>query len=99
MKNLRPCVGCGSKDAFIIDEALIPNYESSNTVESLTITAAYAETGEVGLLGSKHERYRVRLEAKVCAECGHTELYSKDLDVLARFARQKIGNVRRIRVE
>lgn len=99
MKNLRPCAQCGSKDAFIIDEALIPNYEYANSVESLTLTAAYAETGEVGLLGAKHARFRVRVEAKICAECGHTELYSKDLDVLARFARQKLGNVRRVTTE
>lgn len=99
MKNLRPCAHCGSKDAFVVDEALIPNYEYANSVESLTITAAYAETGDVGLLGAKHARFRVRLEAKICAECGATELYAKDLDVLARFARQRLGNVRRVTVE
>jgi predicted nucleic-acid-binding Zn-ribbon protein len=96
MKHLRPCAGCGSKDAFVIDEVVTPDYQSSNCVDTLTITAAYAETGEVGLLGAKHTRYRVRLEAQVCAECGYTQLYSKDLDVLAQLARRKLGNVRRV---
>lgn len=97
MKNGGPCPRCGAVDRYVIDEAKIPNYEYSNSVEPLTLTAAYTTTGESGLFGDKQARIPVRVEAWVCAGCAHTELYAKDLDVLARFADERLGGVRRIK--
>ena len=96
MKDGGPCPKCQSRDVFVIDQAQIPNYEYSNSVVPLTLTAHYGPTGETGFLGmGKSERVPVRIEAYVCSSCAFTELYAKDLDVLARFAAEGVGNVRR----
>jgi len=96
MKNGGKCPKCGSGEVFVIDEARIPDYQYSDSVQPLTLTAHYGPTGETGFLGmEKSDRVPVRIEAYVCARCAFTELYAKDLDVLARFAQQRAGNVRR----
>ena len=51
MKKTGTCPKCESKDLFVVDEARIPNYEYSNSVVPLTLTAHYTDTGEKGLLG------------------------------------------------
>lgn len=97
MKNGEPCPKCGAGDRYVIDEAKIPNYEYANSVEPLTLTAAYTSTGASGFFGDKQARIPVRIEAWICAGCAYTELYAKDLDVLERFAREQLGGVRRVR--
>lgn len=80
----------------MVEEARIPNYEYANSVEPLTLTAAWAEDGPRGFLGPTKARIPVRLEAYVCAACGYSELHAKDLATLERFAREGLGGVRRI---
>ncbi len=77
----------------MIAEAKIPNYEFENSVEALTLTAAYTTTGEGGLFGAKRSRLGVTLEAHVCAACGFTEWFAQGLELLARFAREQLGGV------
>ncbi len=96
MKNGEACPKCESDDVYVIDEAQIPDYRFSNSGRPLTLTAHFGPTGETGFLGAeKSERVPVRIDAYVCARCGYAEIHAKDLDVLARFAREGAGNVRR----
>lgn len=81
MKNLAPCPKCGSKQAYVIDPASIFNHD---TMSAHPLTLASADWKSV------------RVEARVCAECAYTELYAKDLDVLARLAWLCLGNVQRV---
>ena len=96
MKNGEACPKCESDEVYVVDEAQIPDYQYSNSVRPLTLTAHYGPTGATGFLGmEKSERTPVRIDAYVCAKCAFTELYAKDLDVLERFAREGVGNVRK----
>ena len=95
MKHGKPCPKCDAVDCYVIDEAKIPDYQTSDAVAPMTLTAAYASTGQGGFFGAKQSRIPVRIEAVVCAGCAYTELYAKDLDVLQRFARSQLGGVRR----
>jgi len=38
----------------------------------------------------------VRITAYVCAACAYTELYAKDLELLAKLAARSAGNVRKV---
>jgi predicted nucleic-acid-binding Zn-ribbon protein len=96
MKDAGPCPKCASRELYVIDEALIPDYQSSNYAYPLTLTAHYGPTGEMGFFGDKSKRVPVRIEAYVCATCAYTELFAKDLEVLAQFARTGAGNVRKL---
>ncbi|HEY2410164.1 MAG TPA: hypothetical protein VGI10_29370 [Polyangiaceae bacterium] len=96
MKN-GVCPKCSSRELFAIDEAMVPNYEFSNSVEPFTLTAHYGDTAETSFLGlPKQARSVVRVEVRICARCSYAELYAKDLEVLARFAKDGHGGVRRI---
>jgi hypothetical protein len=77
-----------------VQEALIPNYEYSNSAEPLTLTVANLDKQKPGLLSST-ERVSVKLSARVCGGCGRVELFAKDLSVLERFAAANAGNVRK----
>lgn len=97
MKN-GACPKCDERDVYAIDQVLVPNYEYVNTIEPFTLTAHYGESGKYGLFGAKKARLGVYAEARVCSACGYTELYAKDLQLLARFAAAGHGGVRRVRV-
>ncbi|NUP06772.1 MAG: hypothetical protein HOW73_12020 [Polyangiaceae bacterium] len=99
MKN-GVCPKCESSEIYVVDELKIPNYEYSNSVVPLTLTAHYGETGETGFLGSaKMERVGINLRALVCGDCAFTEVYVDNLDRLKKFAAQRQGGVRRYKPE
>ncbi len=91
------CPRCSGDDRYAIQQVLLADGTSVNGVDTFTLTAHYGETGESGLFGAKMGRSVVRAEAVVCAKCGYTELYAKDLAVLERFAAERVGGVRRLR--
>ncbi len=80
------CTHCKGTEIYEIEEARIPNYESSNGVDALTLTAHYGASGGSGMFGVKSARSVVRISAYVCAACAYTELYAQNLDVLDRLA-------------
>lgn len=90
----RPCLACGGTKAYAVTEALVPNYEYSNSVEPLTLTAANLDKESPGFF-SPTERVPVKMSARVCAGCGRVDFFVQDLAVLERFARARAGNVRR----
>ena len=91
------CPRCSGDDRYAIQQVLIADNTSANGIDAFTLTAHYGETGESGLFGAKMGRSAVRAEAVVCAKCGYTELYAKDLPVLERFAAERQGGVRRLK--
>lgn len=91
-----PCPKCGGRELYEIDRALIPNYEYSNTLEPLTLTGAMLPTQATGLLSPTSEREVVTVKAMVCAKCGFTEFYARDLGLLEEFAKAGKGNVRKL---
>jgi len=95
MTASRPCASCGETTGFLVQEALIPNYEYSNSAEPLTLTVANLDEQNPGLLSST-ERVSVKLSARACGGCGRVELFAKDLAVLERFAAANAGDVRKL---
>lgn len=93
--DLRPCVVCGESKGYLVSEALVPNYEYSNSVEPLTLTAANVDKENPGFFSST-ERVGVKMTARVCGGCGRIEFFAQDLAVLERFARLRAGNVRKV---
>jgi len=95
MTTPKACANCGEIKGFAVQEALIPNYEYSNSAEPLTLTVANLDKPNGGRL-SGTERVSVKLSARVCGGCGRVELFVKDLGVLERLATSNAGNVRRL---
>ena len=97
MRKSLVCPKCQGQRFFEIDKMLVPNYEYANSVEPFTLTAAYTETGQVtqGFFGGA-EMARIGAEASafVCAGCGYTEVYARELDVLEDFASKGVAGVR-----
>lgn len=91
------CPRCSGDDRYAIQQVLLADNSSANGVDNFTLTAHWGETGETGVFGAKMARSAVRAEAVVCAKCGYTELYAKDLAVLERFAAERQGGVRRLK--
>jgi predicted nucleic-acid-binding Zn-ribbon protein len=97
MRKSLICPKCRGQRFFEIEKMLVPNYEFANSVEPFTLTAAYTETGVVtkGIFGGPETaRYGAEASAFVCAGCGYTELYARQLDVLEHFASRQLGGVR-----
>jgi predicted nucleic-acid-binding Zn-ribbon protein len=90
-----PCPKCDGREKYEVDRALIPNYEFSNTLEPLTLTGAMMPTKSTGFLSPTAQREVVTVKAVVCAGCGFTELYARELNLLAEFAQAGKGNVRK----
>ena len=91
------CASCGHGEFYEVPTARVPNYEFSNSIEDLTLTAHYGPTGETGLFGAaKHDRVGIRMSARVCAKCGHIHWFVKDLAQLAEFADAGHAGVRRV---
>ena len=91
----RPCSACGETSGYLVTEVVSPNYEFSNAIEPLTLTAAMLENKKAGLFSSAQERVPVKLAARVCGGCARVEFFVQDLALLERFAAAGIGNVRK----
>lgn len=72
------CRGCGSAD--VIPNAVIHDYDDSTWRPlSVTIPLANPEPAEMlGITIGSRESRSVPLHARVCGECGLTELYATD---------------------
>jgi len=89
------CPKCNGREVYEIDRVCFEASDSINGVVSLDLFAHYGPSGELGWLGEKNKRVGLRASARVCGGCGHTELFTKDLELLQQLAAQ--GHVRRIR--
>jgi len=86
------CPKCKSRELYEIEEVLTPDHRTKNTLYPLGISAAYGMYGK----DMANERIAVHVSACVCAKCGFTEMYAKDLSVLERLERTNAGGVRKV---
>lgn len=93
-REMRPCVACGGTQGYLVTEVVSPNYEYSNGIEALTLSAANLDKVNPGFF-SGTERVLVKMTARVCSACSRIEFFAQDLAVLERFAREGAGNVTR----
>lgn len=88
------CPKCQSKDLILIEEATVPDHESSNTVHPASLASHYGPSGEMGWMGEKLARTSVGFSVYVCGACAYSEIYARDLDRLREYARSRSANVR-----
>lgn len=91
MKKTRQCTSCQGKAFYVVDEVKSPNYEYSNMFNAVGLTGVYASSPDAGFFSGGKKRFTCTLEAWVCKGCGLTQLYAKDMDVLARVEREGKG--------
>jgi hypothetical protein len=91
------CPWCKGSDLYEIDQVSFEDRESSNGVNMLALAAHYGPTGEMGWTGEKRERVAVRASARVCATCGHADLFTRDLELLGKLASEGAAGVRKVR--
>lgn len=72
----------------------MPDPSFATSFMPLALAGAVLPTGKTGVFGNKVEERVVSLEAWVCADCGYTDLYARDLDLLSRMASTGKANVR-----
>lgn len=90
------CPKCSGQNVYEIEQILAPDYTSSNMQYPVTLTSHYGTVVATGFYGDKLGRASVGVSAYVCGACAYTELYAKDLDVLAKLAEQGAGGVRKV---
>ena len=95
MKN-GPCPKCQSRDLIHVEDVQTPDTQSANLIYSSALTAHYGPSGETGFFGAKNTRVAVYLEAFVCAKCSYTELYAKNLPLLAELAGHQQAGARKL---
>jgi hypothetical protein len=88
------CPACHSRELYEIDQVRFEAGDSVNGTVDLQLFAHYGPSGDVGWLGEKNKLLSLGASARVCGDCGHTALFTKDLELLKRFATQ--GLVRKV---
>lgn len=80
MKTSRMCPKCRSRKLWVIERVEQQDCQYSKT-NPLNVTAQYAPSGKVGLFGEETQKVEAGFfEAWVCAECGFTEWYARDVN-------------------
>ncbi len=90
------CPKCSGRDVYEIAEVLTPDYSSSNMHNPLTLTSHYGTVVSTGFFGDNLGRATVGVSAYVCGACAYTELYARNLDVLAKLAEAGAAGVRKV---
>jgi predicted nucleic-acid-binding Zn-ribbon protein len=89
------CPKCKSRELIVIDEATVPDHDSSNMVYPAAIASHYGPSGESGWMGDKFKRRSVGFAVHVCSKCAYSEMYAKDLELLIELATTQVANCRR----
>lgn len=85
MKTTGACPKCACTKIYVVDEVRQPLHEYSNTITPLRVSTFKVPCDEVGALGNSHRTEVGSFEAWICASCGLTEWYAKDVvDVFDR---------------
>lgn len=90
------CPKCRGEKLYVIDEAQVEDFTSANSIYPACLTAHYGPSGETGWFGDKNKRVAVRFSVYVCASCAYSETYANNLDLLAKFAKSKLGKAREL---
>lgn len=63
--------------------------QSANGTTNLALAAEYVPSGESGFFGEKSARVEAHVDAWICASCGFSELYVRDLRSLQHLAKHR----------
>ncbi len=85
MKNSRKCVKCGCEAIWKIDALSVPDHRSSNVVIPIPVGVREIDNPDAGLLDRPLQRTEVgTFDVFVCAHCGYSELWAKNIDDLGK---------------
>ena len=88
MSDLHPCAKCGHERLYVISPFVVPNFEYANSTNRLPVAASpLTREDDAGVF-----------ELRVCAACGFSEWWAKQLDAIARAAVSPVSNVRAVSV-
>jgi predicted nucleic-acid-binding Zn-ribbon protein len=80
MKSSGACPKCACTKIYVVDEVRQPEHDSSNGVVALSVSTFAIAANEVGVKTGNIYRTTVgTFEAWVCASCGLTEWYAKNV--------------------
>lgn len=90
MKASHTCPKCASTKLYVVSEVRQPAHDSLNGVHPMNVTTASCAASDLGI--SDDNSYRAAIgsfEAWICAQCGLTEWYAKDVSkALEKLARK-----------
>ena len=78
-----PCAKCGHERIYVVNPFQVRNYEYSNSTNPLPVATGPSSEHDVG-----------SFEMRVCAACGYTEMYARDLKKVAAAAVSMFSNVK-----
>jgi len=92
MKNSRKCIKCECEAIWKIDPLSLPEPQSINTTIPVPVGIREIENPDAGLLERPVERLSVgTFDVYVCARCGYSELWAKDIDDLGKLRKGAEG--------
>ncbi len=93
MRQDRKCPKCEGQTFYVVERARMGDGQSANGTIPLALAAEWVGTGESGFLGEKRDMVAAHLDAWMCASCGFSELYVRDLRALAQLLAKRAGGV------
>ena len=80
MKSSGACPKCACTKIYVVDEVRQPDYEYGNVIVPLAVTTFAMSAEEAGVAtGNIHRAMVGSFEAWICASCGLTEWYAKNV--------------------
>jgi predicted nucleic-acid-binding Zn-ribbon protein len=80
MKSTGACPKCACKKMYVVNEVRQPETDSSNGIVPLRVSTFAIAADEIGVATGNSLRTTVgTFEAWICASCGLTEWYAKDV--------------------
>jgi len=80
MKSSGACPKCACTKIYVVDEVRQPEHEYANRIVPLRVSTFAVPSSEVGLATGNEYRTEIgSFEAWICASCGLTEWYAKNV--------------------
>ncbi len=80
MKISGACPKCACTKIYVVDEVRQPDVDSANVIVPLSVSTFAIAADEIGVkTGNSHRTTVGTFEAWICASCGLTEWYAKDV--------------------
>ena len=88
MKNSRKCIKCECEAIWKIDPLTVPDPRFANTTIPVPVGLREVENPDADLLDRPAKLQQVgTFDVYVCARCGYSELWAKDIDDLGQLRR------------
>lgn len=94
MHPQRVCTKCQSRAFYVLQPARMPDGHTGSGTMNLAIAAEFVSLGKPTMFSDPHEMIAAEVDAWVCAHCGFTEFYARDLRVLAHLVSRGSPHVR-----